>query len=158
MLANEGAEAEPLVEGVHQPLHSLHAFDELVTPLAELGGGEVFLGESFSDRVGGKLAGLEREKHARRVNRIEEAEGAPHERPAVTGHAGLAVGEILGAIKSGGPAADGESSLHRRAALHLFIENRLMIAAAFEEVIERGDDADADHVVVLRNVPEPPLL
>ena len=50
-----------------------------------------------------------------------------------------------------------DALLDRRAALDLLVVGLLVAAAALEQVVERRDDADADDVVVLRDVPEPAL-
>ena len=48
--------------------------------------------------------------------------------------------------------------LHGRAGVDFFVVDLLVAAAALEQVVERRHDADADGVVVLRDVPAPALL
>ena len=79
------AEAEAVVVLAHQPPHAIDAFVERRAPLAELRRGRVACGEPFDNRVGGQLAGLERQQHARRIQRIEKAERVADQHPAVAG-------------------------------------------------------------------------
>src|SRR4029450_5010122 len=54
-----------------------------------------------------------------------------------------------------------DTLLHRRASLHFFAVGLFVvggIAAILEEIVEGCDDADAHHVVVLGDVPEPAVL
>ena len=85
MLLHEPAEAEAVVELADQPPHPVHALHEARLPLAELRRRGVALGQPLGDRVGRQLARLERQQHARRIERIEEAERIADQHPAVAG-------------------------------------------------------------------------
>src|SRR5207245_720355 len=73
--------------------------------------------------------------------------------------------DFLGAVRvilrgevAGGAPADGDALLDCGAGLDLFVVRLLVAAPALEQVVEWRYHADADRVIVLRDVPPPALL
>ena len=91
VVLDEVSEAEAVVVLADQAAHAVDALVEVVAPRAELGGAGVALLQAVDDRIGGELAGLEREQHARRIERIEEPERIADQHPAVAGARGRAI-------------------------------------------------------------------
>ena len=85
VVANEVAEAEPVVVLAHEPAHPVDALIEPVAPRAKLRGDGVALRQSLVNRVGGQFARSQREQHAGGIQRIEEAERVADQHPAVAG-------------------------------------------------------------------------
>src|SRR5262249_46494354 len=69
-----------------------------------------------------------------------------------------AVGIIFGGEVASHAPTDRNAILDGRAGVHLLDVGLLVAAAALEQVIEWGDHADTDDVIVLRDVPEPALF
>ncbi len=122
--------------------------------------GRVALGQAFGDRVRGHRAGGQGQQHSGGIEWIEEAESVADQRPAVAGGLCRAVGIFLRGPED--VAARGILQPHRQAgaALDLLEVDRFQILAGpvEEEVVVGGDDADAEHVVVQRDIPEPAVF
>ena len=112
------------------------------------------------DGFAGEVAALEREHHAAAEDRIEKGEGVAHQQQAGRG----AVARVAAVFAGDEVFAGGLRRRERRSLIHRFsstsrwkIVSRLLHAAA-GEIFALGHDADAGHVVVLRDVPEPALV
>src|SRR5581483_7674790 len=123
---------------------------------SEAGRGEIAFDQRGVDGIGGEHAALEREHDTGGEDGIEKGEGVADQqqsfRAAVAGMVGVFAGEeILADL----PAA-GEVLLDPLVLLDLAFEDVLgRFDAVAREVFALGNDTDADHVVVLRDVPEP---
>ena len=113
-------------------------------------------GKSFGDGIGSELSGFQRQQHSRRIQRIEKPERIPHQHPAVSRYARRTIRIVARDEVPGDPLGPLNPFLHGGTALDLLVVGPLVVRATpLEQVIERRDDADADRVVVLRDVPEP---
>ena len=143
-------------------------FVEPLPPSTELRGARVSAGDPVGDRVRRHLARAQREQHSRGVQRIEKPERVADQHPAVAR-------DRRGPVRV---VARGEKPRHARRArdpvLHGRGSDRLprcrsargsrrgpcppVAATPLEQVVERCHDADADDVVVQRDVPEPAVF
>src|SRR5262249_25681658 len=153
--ADELAEAKAVVVLADKPAHSVHTAIEHVAPLAELGRGDVALGQSFRDGVGGQLTRLQGQQYAGGIQRIEKPKRVADQYPAVASDLLGTVRVVLGGEVPSATLADRHALFDGWAGLHLLVVRLLMAAPAFEQVVKRGHHADADGVVVLWDVPKP---
>src|ERR1041385_2371230 len=84
--------------------------------------------------------------------------GVSHQYPTVSCPLSCFVAVIFRGIKPVAASGACNPTLDFRAVLHLIEIDGLVIAIAGKEVIERPDDAYAEHVIVKGNVPKPTLL
>src|SRR3989449_1277513 len=155
IVADEVAEAEAVVVLAHETPHAIDTLVEHGSPLAELRGRGVVLRKALDDGVGGHLAGPQREQHAGRVERIEEAPRVANHHPAVAGHFRRAIRIIFRREVAGDSRRGCDALLDGGAAVHFFPIRLLVTGAILEQVIERRHDADRHDVVVQGDVPEP---
>ena len=111
------------------------------------------------DRVGRQLSRLQGQEHARRVDRVEEAEGVADQHPAVAGDARWSGRRSRGSPARGRPAwrwrgagaGPGSARPPRRSTCCG------SAGRPVDQVVEAAHDADAHPVVRQRDVPEPGL-
>src|SRR5262249_16080978 len=154
------AEAESLVEFAYEPPHPFHARHVAGFPLAELSRRRISLRQPLGDAIGSHLSRSEGEQDAGGIERIEEAEGVPHERPTVAGSLTSPIRVFLLSAENIAALGVGDPRLHAGATRHFLEVNALEIGrlTILEQVIVSGHHTHADDVVVQRNVPEPALF
>src|SRR5262245_21372505 len=101
VLADEPAEAEPVVELADQPAHPVHPAAKRVLPLAELGGRGVTPIEPLANGVRGHRRAGERQEYAGRVEWVEEPERVAAQDPAVAGRLARPVRILLPGPEAG---------------------------------------------------------
>ena len=123
-------------------------------------GREIAADEASWICLAGEHAALQREHHAAAEDGIEKSKRIAHEQQARRAQWRewwrIFAGDVILARSM---LADAEVVLDPEVLLDLAVEDLLRILhAAAGEVFALGHDADADHVVVLRDVPEPALV
>src|SRR6478672_1107936 len=158
ILANERAEAESSIELANEASHAIDPLVEARAPLAQLCGARIPTRQSIRNGLGRHLSRAQGQEDSGRVERIEKAEGVTDEDPSVACNRGRAVGVVPRRKVSGYALRAADARFDGIAALDLLLIRLLMSVAHLgwiEQVVERGHDADAHDVVVLRDVPEP---
>ncbi len=108
------------------------------------------------DGVAGQGSALEGKHDAGGKDGVEKGEGVADEDKAVAGAMAGVLGVFAGEAIGAGGLAVGEVLLDPLVLLDFAVENFLRVFhAVARQVFSFGDDADADHVVVLGDVPEP---
>ena len=119
IVAHEVAEAEAVVVLADQPAHAVDALVEARRPTRRAARRWCRPSQAFDDRVGRQLAGLQREQHARRIQRIEEAERVADQHPAVAGDLRRAIRVVARREVAGDALRVLDALLHRRACARL---------------------------------------
>src|SRR5438094_1655392 len=157
ILVGQFPEAEVrVVKGVNQLAHVLDALPQLGRVFPETRRREIARQERLVDGVAGHHPALERQHDAGRKDRIEETIGVADEQEPFDSAIARVKREFPGDVVRPELRAAGEIFLDPEVFSNFALEDMLRrLDAIARQIFSLRHDADADHIIVERDVPEP---